>query len=133
MKGQTKIRYDFIILALIVSSWIVVLFFISPEEIVAKIGIEGGYLLVFLTALIGISSFTSASYYTTIAVLASTGEFHPLLFALVAAPAAAFGDSLFFFLGIKSRSFFSRKYIDKFSNWVKEKPEWMMKTLKIED
>jgi membrane protein YqaA with SNARE-associated domain len=110
---------------LMTAGLITLFFFINPEEIVALIGVETGYLLIFLTALIGISSFTSASFYATLVALASTGEFHPLLLALVAAPANALGDSIFFFLGHKGRKVLRKRYLQIFSKWIDRSPDWV--------
>lgn len=125
MKMTVKKYRDLIIFCVVLAAWLGALLFISPEEIVANVGVETGYLLVFLTALIGISSITSASFYATVIILASSGEFNPLFLALSAAPAMAIGDSIFFFLGLKGRSLVPEKYLNKFSDWLKERPDWL--------
>jgi len=121
---KIKKHQDLLIIGLLVLIWVTILFFISPEEIVSKIGIKTGYALLFFMALLGISSFTSVSFYTTLIVFAGTGEFNPIILGLVAAPAAAIGDSLFFLLGFKGRSFIPEKYLLFFSNWIEKKPKW---------
>lgn len=107
-----------------------VLFFsvVTPEAVIEHIGIQGGYMVLFILALLGVSSVVSASFYTTLVVLAASGEFNPFLMGLVAAPGRAVGDSLFFFLGLHSRDISSRfwlKITQTLSAWVDRFPRWM--------
>lgn len=102
--------------------------FVPPEVIVEKIGVEGGYIVIFLLALLGVSSFVSASFYTTLVVFATSGEFNPFLLALFSAPGRIVGDSMFFFLGLhgrKVKSEFWQKFVNSFSSWLKKFPRWV--------
>lgn len=104
-------------------AWICLLIFVSPEEIVEFIGVETGYLLIFLTGLIGISSLSSGSFYIVLITLASTGEFNPLLLALSAAPAMVIGDAVFFIFSAKGRDVVkekNNKFIKKLTSWTKK-------------
>lgn len=75
------------------------LWFVRPTALVEALGVEGGYLLMFLVALLGgVSSFTSPSYYATIATLA-VGGLDPVLLGVISGAAISVGDSLYFILG----------------------------------
>ncbi len=116
---QTVVFFAFLVI------WVSLLFIITPEEVVAAIGIDGGYLLIFFTALIGASAFTSVPFYTLLFSFASTGEFNPILLGAIAAPALVFGDYLFFYLGLKTRSFLGRRFFVKpLSKWIDSRPRW---------
>ncbi len=123
-----KKNIKFISLLSFLLLWITALFFFSPEEIVLIIGIEGGYLFIFLTALVGVSGFASAPFYAMLATLVASGEYNLFLLALIVAPARAFGDSLFFVLGYQGRSLarsFMGRQLKIASLWLQNKPYWI--------
>lgn len=76
---------------------------ISPSEIVQLLGVQNGYLVMFLVAFFGgISTFTSSSYFATLFAFGA-GGLHPLMIALIAGTALTLGDSLVYFVGSKGR------------------------------
>ncbi len=111
----------FFLLLVFVLFWII---FVSPEKVVSFLGVERGYLLIFLLALLGVSGFSSAPFYTILLTFVASGEFNIFLLALVASPAMAIGDSLFFFLGYKGHVVFGGRLRDV-SLWLKSKPPWV--------
>ncbi len=122
-----KKHKGFIILLLFVLIWIGFLFFASPRELVELIGVETGYLVIFLTALIGVSGFTSLPYYISLITLASSGEFNVFYLVFLAAPACAIGDTVFFFLGYKGHyalDEFTNKRLKIFSIWINKRNPW---------
>lgn len=82
-------------------AWSLLLLVLSPEEIVRAVGIQGGYLIIFGTALVGVSGFTSAPFFASFLTFAASGEFHPVLLGLIAGPGRVLGDILFYYLGAK--------------------------------
>ncbi len=92
-----KKHSGFIILLIFVTSWISLIVFIPPAEIISIIGIEKSYLIIFITAFIGVSGFASVPFYATFVTFTSSGELSLFLLILIAAPARAFGDNVFFF------------------------------------
>ena len=104
-----KRHKKFVFLFVFLSIWMTLLVFVSPSELVEIVGVETGYLMVFLTAIVGVSSLTSGSFYAVILTLASTGEFNPFLLALVAAPAMTFGDTIFFLFSSRGRLIIKEK------------------------
>ena len=113
-----KKYHGFIGFSVFIFALAILLFVVGPEKIIAAIGVEGGYLLIFVTALIGVSAFTSGSFYATVIAFASTGEFNPLLIGLTAAPAMAVGHTLFFFLGIYSQPLVGKQVVMRLSEWM---------------
>ena len=88
--------------------------FVDLSKIIESVGIKNGYIFVFLFALIGgVSSFTSASFYATVA------------FFLVAAPALAIGDYVFYFLGREGKMASGggfKNFIEKLTAWFEKRP-----------
>ncbi len=102
--------------------------FVTPEDIVANIGINGAYAIVFLSSLFGVSSFISASFYTTLIMFASSGEFNPFLLGVVAVPGRVLGDVIFFYLGLHGRKVSSKilqALLKDFSSWMKKISIWI--------
>lgn len=106
--------------------WFSLIFVITPSEVVEIIGIDGAYLLLFLTAIVGASALSSAPFYTFLLAFASTGEFNPVIIGLVGGAGLVTGDYIFYYLGLKSRPYLlKKKFIANFSNWVAGLPGWL--------
>ena len=125
MQNRKQALIIFSSLVFFVLFFSVLFFFFDVSSLIEKIGIKNGYLFVFLFALIGgVSSFTSASFYATVAFFAS-GGLNPFLLALSAAPALAIGDYLFYFLGKEGRLASDGNFknlIEKIENWFRKRP-----------
>lgn len=127
MKKTKKAFFIFLSLLLFLGLFSVLFFFVPLEDIVSSFGIKNSYIFIFVFALIGgVSSFTSASFYATVAYLGSQG-FSPIVLAIVVAPALLLGDYLFYFLGKEGRVSISnesiKKSIDSVSLWFEKKPK----------
>lgn len=106
--------------------WILILNFISPDSIVAKIGVGNSYIILFLISAIGgVSSVSASSYYLAVSVFAS-GGLNPLFLGLVGGVGVTIGDSLFFYLGRKGKEISSKKIHEKTNKWKK----WINKSPK---
>ena len=103
----------FSLLAIIILSLTVLLFFLSPQEIVGKIGIENSYLFAFVIAfLAGFSSLSSFSM-TAILITLVIGGVNPVLLGMLSGVALAGGDMLMFLTGSRGRSLV-------YGNWDRE-------------
>ena len=110
-----KLRRSLIFLGvlLFVLAWILIINFISPDAIVAKIGARNGYIILFLISAIGgVSSATASSYYLAVSVLAA-GGLNPILLGIIGGVGVTIGDSLFFLLGRKGQQFSTKKLHEK--------------------
>lgn len=91
------------ILAIIIVLICIVAYSIGPENIVERIGITNGYLLIFVFSFFaGFSALTSVSFYTMLITLIS-GGLDPVVLALLSGISLAFGDSFLFWFGRKGR------------------------------
>jgi membrane protein DedA with SNARE-associated domain len=108
----------------------VVLYFFDPAVFIERVGVTNSYLILFFIALIGgTSSFTATSYYVTIVTFA-LGGLNPWVMALVAGTALFIGDSLFYLFGTWGRHKISgkvEKTVERFSDWLNKKPDWIVR------
>ncbi len=119
-----KRHKTFFLLLLFLSVWSLLLYFVPPDRLVVAMGIETGYLLIILTAFVGVSGFASAPFYAILVTFAASGEFNIFLLALAVAPARAFGDALFFLLGDRGHSVAAGSRLALFSDWIAKRPDW---------
>ncbi len=119
---QTYIKYlpRVLFFGLIVL-WIGLFFFSSPDALIQYIGVENGYLIVFILAFLsGLSIFGLAPYHLVLMALAA-GGLNPFLLALSACAGLALGDSTSYFLGYQGTVFIpkNKQYIiKKISNFI---------------
>lgn len=93
---------------------IFVILFYGPKQIVDYIGINNSFLIIFLFAIFGgVSSFTSASFYTTLGAF-YFGGLNPLTLIIIGAIGLTIGDCFFYYLGFKGYNLGKNtKYKDK--------------------
>lgn len=100
----------------------VLLHYISPTELVERIGVQNGYLVMFLVATLGgVSSFTGVSYVATVLTL-SAGGLNPFLLALSSGLGITISDSLFFWIGRHAHHVISsprlHAFIERLAIWL---------------
>lgn len=121
----------FIALAILIISLIILLSFISPEQIVQKIGIKNAYILTFLVSFFGgFSAIGSVSFVSVIATLAA-GGLNPIYLGLIAGISLAMGDIIMFYFGSKGRELIKGKWdrkIIQLTNSLKKR-KWLKKYL----
>lgn len=87
------------LLVLKVALWSWLLATIGAERIVAFVGAENGYVVMFLVALFGgLSTFTSVTYFATVLTLGSAG-LNPVGLAAASSMGVSIGDAIFYFIG----------------------------------
>ncbi len=107
MKKKLKRYFIFAGILIFIIAWILILNSISPDSIVAKIGVGNSYIILFLISAIGgVSSISASSYYLAVSVFAS-GGLNPVFLGLVGGVGVTIGDSLFFYLGKKAEKIFT--------------------------
>lgn len=110
--------------------FIVFITLIGPTRVIALLGVEGGYLAVFIaSALGGFSLIASGPLIITIAALAAAG-LHPFLLGLVAGIGMTIGDSLYLWIGRNGAKALPegkmKQRVDTLSKWISGKPRWMV-------
>ena len=126
-----KKYYAFFFTILLVFAGGLVLYFVSPTEIIDKIGVNNSYLIAFLLALFGgVSSITAVPYLTVLATFAA-GGLNIFLLTLISAPALTVGDAIFFYLGARGRKFVHQrkdieKMLEKITRWTSTHPKWVI-------
>ncbi len=128
MKKRHKLLSFFLILAFILA-WSALLYFVGPDKLVELIGVQNGYLFVFLVASFGgFSSLTIPSLYATLATF-TLGGLDPLLLGVVSGFGVTIGDSLFYLLGHHGRQIVSgrfQKLFRKIALRLAQTPRWLI-------
>lgn len=124
MKKIFKRVLYFSCLILIVISISATLYFVGPEKIVGKIGVNNSYILIFLMALFaGFSAWTSTAFLITLVGLVF-GGISPFGLGLIAGVGLSIGDIFMFYIASRGRKIISGKWdkkIEKFSKKIKNK------------
>jgi membrane protein YqaA with SNARE-associated domain len=110
----------FIFLAFVIA-WTIFLFNYTPAEIVELVGVENGFIIAFIAALLGgISTFSSVPY-TIIIITLGAGGLSPIGLGLVAALGLFFGDTTSYFLGYSGNGVVPSRLQEKlqrFHTWL---------------
>lgn len=120
----------FTLVALAICGWTVGILVIGPRELVEAIGVQNGYLLVFLVALFGgMSSLGGAIYVTSIITLAS-GGLNPVYLAAASGAGISIGDSIYYYLGWRGSHLLPQEgwlssRIRRFSVWLEQQARWL--------
>lgn len=108
-------------------------YFISPEEIVAKLGVQNGYMLMFAVALFGGFSAGGSISFITLLITLAAGGLNPVYLALTAGISLAIGDMIMFYLVSKGRTLIKGKWdnkINKVANIFKKR-KYLAKTVPL--
>lgn len=127
MTARNKKLISFLLLAIFIVSLVLLLFFISPEEIVSKIGVKNVYLLAFIVSFFGGFSAGGSVSFISLLVVLVVGGANPIYLALVSGSSLTIGDIIMFYTGSKGRELVSTKWdkkIKKLSNKL-ESNTWL--------
>lgn len=129
MFGQhTKKVLGFLAILIFLISLFTLLHFLSPQEIVEKIGVRNGYILAFLVSFFGGFSAGGSISFVSILITLVSGGLNPLYLGIIAGISLTIGDLIMFYAGSKGRELISgnldnkiRKISDIFEkrNWLK--------------
>ncbi len=127
MKHWLKFYGPFILILLIVIGWAIFFKYISPTEIVDKIGVQNSYLVAFILAVIcGFSSISGATFYVSIAAL-SHGGANFFILGIVGGIGLCISDFAFYFVVSKGTHVIDKhwsKITTFIKTWVKRAPDW---------
>lgn len=133
MKSSARIYVLLGTAALILVGWAVFFYFVPPEILVDKIGVQNTYLAAFLLSVVGgFSSITGTSLYATLAAFAHSGEVNTFMLGIVSGLGLFLSDSLFYFIadyghGILLKSTARWKTVfEKMRRWVRIAPDWLV-------
>lgn len=133
VKKYHKKLIAFLVLAIFLISLITLLYFIGPEEIVNKIGVQNGYILAFAVSFFGGFSAGGAITFYGLLITLVAGGLNPIYLGLVAGTSLAIGDMIMFYVGSKGRELIRGKWnkkIDKVAG-VFKKRKWLEKMIPI--
>jgi len=114
---RKEIIIGFIILLFII--WSVVLFYYTPQKIVNMIGINNGYLIVFILGIIGGTAILLPFPYYIFIVTFGAGGLNPFLLGIFAAVGDMIGDSTSYGIGYHGSKILSSKFQKKINKLAK--------------
>ena len=122
----TKKKYlSIVFILLFIVVWTLILSFISPEDMVNRIGVRNGYIFLFLLSILGgVSTISSTSFYLTLVTLA-IGGLNPFILGTFVGIGVTAGDTLYYYLGRKGSEISGGSFEEKrqrFISWLKKKP-----------
>lgn len=124
VKKYNKKLIGFLILVVFLISLIVLLRFVSPEQIVNKIGVRNGYILAFVVSFFGGFSAGGSVSFISLLIILVTGGMNPIYLGLVSGISLAIGDMIMFYAGSKGRELIEGKWdkrIKKVANVFKKR------------
>ena len=129
LERPNKKFFIFLLLALFIISLITLLFFVSPEEIVRKIGVQNVYILVFIVSLFGGFSAGGSISFISLLITLAIGGVDPIYLGLVAGTSLAIGDMIMFYVGSKGRELIKGAWDEKINKvaLVFKKRKWLEK------
>ena len=110
VKKYNKKLIGFLILVVFLASLIVLLRFVSPEQIVNKIGVRNGYILTFVVSFFGGFSAGGSVSFISLLIILVTGGMNPIYLGLVSGISLAIGDMIMFYAGSKGRELIEGKW-----------------------
>lgn len=131
MKGKLNSTSVIAILLIIeVAAISYLLYTVGADRMVEYIGVENGYLIMFVVALLGgLSTFTSVTYFVTVFTLAAAG-LNPLGLALASSVGISIGDFIFYYIGYYGlRKVVSGRIgrgIARLSRWLETQSQFMV-------
>ncbi|MFH0906986.1 MAG: hypothetical protein ABIC36_03740 [bacterium] len=133
LKKNNKKLIGFLVLVIFVIFLITTLHFISPEEIVNKIGARNGYILAFVVSFFGGFSAGGSVSFVGLLIILVKGGMNPIYLGLIAGISLAIGDMIMFYVGSKGRELIRGKWdkrIDKIANIFKKR-KWLDKMIPV--
>lgn len=113
-----------VLLVIKLGIWSWLLYTFGAEALVSYIGVQNGYLVMFLVALLGgLSTFTSVTYFATVFTLAAAG-LSPLGLAAASSAGVSIGDVIFYYIG-----YFGLRQVaaGRLSNLITRASQWLEK------
>lgn len=126
MKKYKKIIAIAIII-IFVAFLITLFFFLSPTQIVSKIGVQNSYILAFFVSFFGGFSAGGSATFISLLIALVLGGLNPYLLGIIAGVSLALGDMIMFYVGSKGRELVRRKWdkrIERLSNFIKKR-RWL--------
>ena len=130
-------RYERITTFLILVTFLVALsvlfIFVTPEEIVSRVGVRNGYILAFLVAFFGGFSAIGSISFISLLITLVLGGMNPIYLGLLSGISLSLGDMLMFFIACKGRELIKGKWkrrINKIAKMFEEKI-WLEKIIPI--
>lgn len=127
--GKTKEVLEAVVLLSVFALWIILIYNFSPTEVVAFVGVENGYFLAMVLALIGGTSIVFPFPYHIVIFTLAAGGLNPLFLGIFAGTGVFIGDSTSYLVGYTGREIITGKFQRLFGrlyDWTIQKPKWVL-------
>lgn len=118
-----KSRIIFVLLALFIVSWSILLSFYTPEQVVEILGVQNVYIFVFiLSIVVGVSVFTTTLFYTSLVAI-SLGGVNLAWVSILASIGLFSGDLVFYYFSNTGSRCVPKKYegiVVRLVEWTKK-------------
>ncbi len=129
--GKTKEVLEAVVLLSIFAAWIIFIYHFPPTEVVAFVGVENGYFLAMILALIGGTSLLIPFPYHIVIFTLAAGGLNPFLLGIFAGTGVLVGDSTSYLIGYTGREIVTGRFqilFKKLYSWAIKKPKWVLPT-----
>jgi membrane protein YqaA with SNARE-associated domain len=120
---RKKSRLIFVLIALFIVSWSILLNFYTPEQIVTMLGVQNVYIFIFFLAVtVGVSVFTTTLFYTSLVAI-SFGGVNLVWVSLLASIGLLSGDLVFYYVSKTGSQCVPERYegiIVRLIEWTKK-------------
>lgn len=125
MKALYWKRIGYVFVAALLITWSAIVYIYTPEGILAFMGIENGYLFLFVAGALGGTSILVPFPYIVFVVTFAAGGLNPFLTGLAAGLGVMIGDSTSYLLGRGGRDILPTKaqdLSDRLLDWTMDQP-----------
>lgn len=122
----------FLVILALFAAWTVLLYMVSPDEIVEMIGVHNSYIVLFFMALLGGTSIFLPFPYYLFTISFAAGGLNPLLLGVVAGLGTLIGDTTTYYVAYHARAIAPRKYsavFNKILDWSTKKNPFVFSLL----
>ncbi len=133
MTKKQKRIITFSILVVFLASLSVLFLFVTPEEVVEKVGVHNGYILMFAVAFFGGFSVIGSTSFVSLLITLVLGGMNPIYLGLISGISLSLGDMLMFYLACKGRELIKGKWRERIRKITKlfQEKIWLEKIIPV--
>jgi len=111
--------------------WAVLLHYVPPAKVIEALGVQNGYVLSFIIALLGdLPTFSNVPYNLALLTLASAKSLNPVILGLCAGVGVIIADFISYLIGFHGRNIVPSRYqqlFSRLSSWALDHPNsWLI-------
>jgi len=119
LKRNIKKEIILAIIILLLIVWSIFIYYLSPDEIVTRVGIKNSYLLVIILGFLGGTSILFPFPYYLFVLTFAAGGSNPILLGVFSGLGVILGETTSYYVGYQGRIIFSGKFQRKLNQLAK--------------